>query len=49
MKILLGETDLFHMDRLPERQIDRQTGMMMLIVAFRHFAIAPKIILQIIK
>jgi hypothetical protein len=55
VKIFLVEAELFHMNRLPEReretdrQTDRQTDMTMLIVAFRNSSNAPKIILQIVN
>jgi len=44
MKIRLVRAELYHVDGRKDRQTDRQTGMMKLIVVFRIFAKAPNIV-----
>jgi hypothetical protein len=42
MKILPVGAELFHADSRTDRQVERQTDMTKLTVAFRNFANAPK-------
>jgi hypothetical protein len=42
MKIGLMETELIHANRQTDRQMDEQTDMTKLIVAFHGFGIVPK-------